>query len=76
MRDFDKKTKSSLVGIEKKKINIERYANQDVRNKKILLSKKPEKTYKVTITYIQLTDEEAKTKLAIVESILKKVHGK
>jgi hypothetical protein len=47
-----------------------------VRDRKVLLSKKTEKTYKVTVTYIQITDEEAKIKRAIIESILKKSYKK
>ena len=37
-----------------------------VRSRKGGLSKKAEKSYKVTVTYIQLTDEEARIKRAII----------
>lgn len=42
------------------------------QNKKVSLSKKSEKTYKVTVTYVQLSAEEVRTKRAIIETILKK----
>lgn len=46
--------------------------NITIQERKVVISKKTEKTYKVTVRYIQLTDGEAKTKRAIIERILKK----
>ncbi|WP_288878901.1 hypothetical protein [Pedobacter panaciterrae] len=43
-----------------------------VQDKKTLCSKKTEKTYKVIVTYINISEEEAKVKRAIIESIIKK----
>ncbi|SFT05968.1 hypothetical protein [Mucilaginibacter polytrichastri] len=50
--------------------------NLTAEDKKSLNSKKIQKTYTVTVTYIQLTEELAKTKLAIIESIMKKGYKK
>lgn len=46
--------------------------NITIQERKVVISKKTEKTYKVTVRYIQMTDGEAKIKRAIIESILKK----
>lgn len=46
--------------------------DKTVQGGKTILSKKTEKTYKVTVTYVQLSDEEASIKRAIIESIMKK----
>jgi hypothetical protein len=55
------------------KINIEHpECGISVRDRKVSLSKKTEKNYKITVTYIRVTDEEAKIKRAIIESIAKK----
>jgi hypothetical protein len=39
---------------------------------KVLSSKTPHKIYKVTITFIQISEEDAKIKRSIVENIMKK----
>lgn len=55
------------------KIKIEHSdCNKPIRKGKVSLSKKTEKTYTVTVTYIQVSDEEAKIKRALIESVLKK----
>jgi len=46
--------------------------NRTFQDKKVLRSRKIEKTYKIIVTYINITEEEAKVKRAIVESIIKK----
>jgi len=67
----NKNTKDSLDG--QSKIHIEHpECNRTVQEGKVVLSKKAKKTYTVTVTYIQITEEEAKTKRAIIESIIKK----
>lgn len=43
-----------------------------VKGKKASVSKKGEKIYTVTVTYIQQTDEEIKNKRAILENIVKR----
>ncbi|SOD17653.1 hypothetical protein [Pedobacter xixiisoli] len=43
-------------------------------SKKVVLSKKKEKMYKVTVTYVQVSDDEAKVKRSIIENIIKKGH--
>ncbi|WP_158796405.1 hypothetical protein [Pedobacter sp. L105] len=54
-------------------VNIEHPKSNEIFKEKIKSPcKKSQKTYTVTVTYIQLTDEEAKIKRAIIESILKK----
>jgi hypothetical protein len=66
---LDKKTEES--------IKIEHpECKRSIQGKKAVLSKKAEKTYKVTVTYIHVTAEEAKMKRSIIESILKKSNTK
>lgn len=70
MRDLNKDISG---GKTEEKISVEHSECEiTVRKKKVLPSKKPEKIYKVTITYIHVTDEEAKIKRAIIESIIRK----
>ena|GEM_PF-2941569 len=73
MEDLNKNLKNSSGGKIEKKIKIQHPdSNKSTQGRKVSLSKKITKTYKVTVTYIQLTDEEAKMKRAIIESIIKK----
>lgn len=56
-----------------KSIKIEHSGcNRAVRDGKVVLSKASEKTYTVTVTYIQISDEEAKSKRAQIEGILRR----
>lgn len=48
--------------------------NRTFYTRKVQLSKKTEKNYTVTVTYIAVSEEEAKIKRAIIESIVKKPH--
>lgn len=65
-------TKEDLGGI-----NIRHSeCNSPVQDRKSTSAQKTEKTYKVTVTYIQLSDEEAKIKRAIIESIMRKGYNK
>ncbi|AOM80086.1 hypothetical protein [Pedobacter steynii] len=50
--------------------------NITVLNRKAFLSRKAKKVYKTIITYVQLTDDEAKIKRAIIGSIIKKAYKK
>lgn len=77
MRDLSRKNNDSLDWKAEEKVLIEHpECKKTVRGKKVSLSKKAEKIYKVTVIYIQLTDEEIKIKRAIIESILKKGYKK
>jgi len=77
MRDFNKNTEDSLGCKTQHKFNIDPpECITSVQDRKVLPSEKTEKTYKVTVTYIQLTDEEVKIKRAIIESIIKKGYKK
>ena len=59
-----------------KKIKIEHpECKRTVQDKKVKLSKKTEKTYKVVVTYVQLPDDEARIKRAMLENILKQGYG-
>ena len=73
MRDFKKNAKGSLGSKENKK-NNNKYSESDctARRDSISLPKEAKKSYRVTITYIQLSAEQTKAKLAIIESIMKK----
>lgn len=47
-------------------------STRNIQGRKAVLSKKTEKSYRVTVRYIPVTAEEAKIKRAIIESIIKK----
>lgn len=53
-----------------------RINSEQTKFRKCPKTKKAEKTYTVTITYIDITPEEAKIKRAIIESIMKKGYKK
>ncbi len=73
MGNLIKNTLASYHGNVVRSYNVEHpECNRAIHAKKTVLSKKTEKNYKVTVTYIQVTDEEAKIKRAIIESIIKK----
>lgn len=47
-----------------------------IQGRKVVLSKKTGKSYRVTIQYIPVTAEEGKIKRAIIEGIMKKGYNK
>ena len=77
MEDLNNNSVDPTAGKSPKKIKIEHPGcERTVSGRKTLLSKKPNKIYKVIVTYIPVTDEEARIKRSIIESILKKDHKK
>ena len=73
MENLNRNTKVSLSGKIIKKTKVEHPECKRIsKDRKVVLSKKAEKTYKVTVTYIQISDEEARVKRSIIESIIKK----
>lgn len=70
-----RKTKESLT--KGSTINVEHpECVMTFQEKKVVRSKKTEKTYTVIVTLVKLTDEDAKMKRGIVESIMKKGYKK
>jgi len=73
MENLNKNTKVSSPGKIIKKTKVEHpECDRVIKYRKAVLSKKTEKTYKVTVTYIEISDEEARIKRAIIENIIKK----
>lgn len=77
MEDFNKE-KADCIGREiEKQINIE-YPEciRADQGRKGSASTKAKKTYKVVVTYIPISEEEAKTKLSIIENIIRRGYYK
>lgn len=72
--DFQKSNDNPVPAEEKEVIVAIEHADctRVIRGKKAKLTKKVEKTYTVTVSYVHLSDEEKMNKRAILESIIKK----
>jgi hypothetical protein len=62
----------SKLSTEKKDQNSPSTNKNSPRIGKIIIPKEPVKRYRVTVHYLPVTEEEAKIKKAIIESIMKK----
>jgi len=73
MENLSRNTHGALPGRITKRTKIEHTDCKIVKkDKKVVLSKKTEKTYRVTVTYVQISDDEARMKRSIIENIIKK----
>ncbi len=48
--------------------------NRTFQERTVKISKNKEKTYRVSVTYIEISKQDAQTKRAVIENILKKGH--